>query len=108
MDPLSIDILFSQCIILWRRQELYWVAIRVGLSSFIVFHTVRSAENWLCGSVIEIQAFLVALVQKFDISLADHCPQIRSVKSGLMIPVVLGEEHKGTQLPLKITAVGSM
>jgi len=52
-----------------------------------------------------MQAFLVALIPKFDVSHANHHPQIKRVKTGLMIPVVLGEEHKGTQLPLKITAV---
>ena len=71
----------------------------------IISYTIRTAQNWLLGSVIEIQAFLVTLVQKFDISHADHRPQIKGVKSGLSIPVVLGEEHKGPQLPLKITAV---
>ena len=73
----------------------------------ITFHSPppRYAETLLWGSVIEIQAFLVTLVQRFDISHADHQPQIRSVKSGLMIPVVIGEEYKGTQLPLKVTAI---
>lgn len=65
----------------------------------------RNTESRLLGSVIEMQAFLVTLVRKFDISNADHHPQIKRTKSGLMAPVVLGEEHKGTQLPLKITAV---
>ena len=62
-------------------------------------------RNWLSGSVIEMQAFLVTLVQKFDISQADHHPQIRRTKTGVMGPLVLGEEHKGTQLPLRITAI---
>ena len=52
-----------------------------------------------------MQAFLVTLVRKFEISNADHYPQIKRAKPGLMAPVVLGEEYKGTQLPLKITAI---
>jgi len=54
-----------------------------------------------------MQAFLVTLIRKFDISHADSHPQIRRVKTGglLSIPLVLGEEYKGTQLPLKITAI---
>ena len=52
-----------------------------------------------------MQTFLVTLIQKFDVSHANHHPQIKRVKTGLMIPVVLGEEYKGTQLPLKITAI---
>jgi len=52
-----------------------------------------------------MQAFLVTLVRKFDISHADHQPQIRRARSGMMLPLVLGEEYKGAQLPLKITAI---
>ena len=54
-----------------------------------------------------MQAFLVTLLRKFDISLADHHPQIRRARLGLMAPIVLGEEYKGTQLPLKITVIRS-
>ena len=64
-----------------------------------------NVEHRLLGSVIEMQAFLVTLVQKFDISHADHQPQIRRAKPGMLVPLVLGEEYKGTQLPLKITAI---
>jgi len=52
-----------------------------------------------------MQAFLVTLLRKFDISHADRHPQVRRARLGLMAPIVLGEEHKGTQLPLKITAI---
>jgi len=52
-----------------------------------------------------MQAFLVTLVRKFEISPADHHPQIRRARVGLEVPLVLGEEYKGTQLPLKITAI---
>ena len=52
-----------------------------------------------------MQAFLVTLVRKFDVSYADHQPQIKRAKSGMMFPLVLGEEYKGTQLPLKIAAI---
>ena len=54
-----------------------------------------------------MQAFLVTLIRKFDISLADHHPQIRRAKSGALAPLVLGEEYKGPQLPLKITTTKS-
>ena len=56
-------------------------------------------------SVVEMQLFLVTLLREFYISQADHHPQIKRARSGLMVPLVLGEEHKGTQLPLKITAI---
>ena len=59
----------------------------------------------LLDSVVEMQIFLVTLLREFNISQADHHPQIRRARSGLMVPLVLGEEYKGTQLPLKITAI---
>lgn len=83
---------------------MHRVAIRVRWLSSTLFALPRDAENHPRDSVIEMQAFLVTLVRKFDISLADHRPQIRKVRTGMMFPLVLGEEYKGTQLPLKITA----
>jgi len=68
---------------------------------------VRGCLGWGLA-VIEIQAFLVTLVRRFDISHADHHPQIRRTRIGVMAPLVLGEEYKGPQLPLKITAIGDM
>ena len=59
------------------------------------------------NSVIEVQAFLVTLIRRFDISLADKQPQIRRAGSGVLVPSVRGEEHKGSQLPLKITVIGN-
>ena len=56
-------------------------------------------------SVFEIQAFLVTLIGRFDISHADNYPQIKRSRLGMVAPLVLGEEYKGTQLPLKITAI---
>ena len=85
------------------------MAIRVRLPPFALLTSIDigSTENCLLDSVIEIQTFLVALIRKFDISHADHQPQIRRARSGLMVPMVLGEEYKGAQLPLKITAIRS-
>ena len=56
---------------------------------------------------MEIQTFLVILIGKFDVAQADHLPQIRRARPGMEVPLILGEEHKGTQLPLKITAIGN-
>ena len=70
-----------------------------------IIHSSQDVENRILDSVIEMQAFLVTLVRMFNISHADHHPQIKRAKPGLMAPIVLGEEHKGAQLPLKITAI---
>ena len=81
------------------------MAVRVGRPCF-VSRTPGNAENCLFDSLVEMQAFLVTLVRTFDVSPADHHPQIKRAKSGLlMAPLVLGEEYKGAQLPLKITAI---
>ena len=107
MEVSSIDLSFSQRDILRRRYGLHWVAICVRLSPSISFTLLGDAENFLSDSVVEMQIFLVTLLREFYISQADHHPQIRRARSGLMVPLVLGEEYKGTQLPLKISAIRS-
>lgn len=73
---------------------------------YIIDPTWGKLTAYRSDSVIEMQAFLVNVVRRFDISYADHHPQIKRVKIGVMVPLVLGEEYKGTQLPLRITAIG--
>ena len=70
-----------------------------------VIHFSRNTENCLLGRVIRMQAFLVTLIRKFDISHVDHHPQIKIAKTAVLVPFVLGEEYKGPQLPLRITAI---
>lgn len=48
--------------------------------------------------------FLVTLVKQFEFTLPDNAPKIGSRRpTSSIIPVVEGEEHKGNQLPLKIS-----
>ena len=75
------------------------------LINFCISHSSWDAQRRLLDSIVEMQAFLVTLVRKFDISPADHHPQIRRSKTGGMAPLVLGEEYKGPQLPLKVTVI---
>ena len=81
------------------------MAVRVRRPFFILIHSLKDADNCLLDSVAEMQAFLVTLVRKFDISHANNHPQIRRARSTLLAPLVLGEEYKGLQLPLKITTI---
>jgi len=81
------------------------VAVCVRRSSFMLFTHPVETEDCFLDSVVEMQTFLVTLIRKFDIAHADHQPQIMRNRSGLMVPVVLGEEYKGMQLPLKISAI---
>ena len=75
------------------------------LTKFRIIRSSWDAQSRLLDSIVEMQAFLVTLVRKFDISQADHHPQIRRINTGAFAPLVLGEEYKGPQLPLKITAI---
>ena len=54
-------------------------------------------------SVIEMHTFLVTLIRQFEFALPEDAPKIRRQRPGFVIPVVVGEEHKGPQLPLKVT-----
>ena len=56
-------------------------------------------------SVIEMHTFLVTLIRQYYFSLPDNGQEITTLRAGLVLPVVVGEEHKGPQLPLKITAL---
>ena len=52
-------------------------------------------------------AFLVTLVRQFDFSLPENRREIKKMRLGpTIVPVVAGEEHKGAQLPLKVTILG--
>ena len=53
--------------------------------------------------VTEMHTFLVTLIRQFEFALPDDDPKIRRLRPVLVTPVVEGEEHKGIQLPLKIT-----
>ena len=68
--------------------------------------TSTGCLNLLPGiSIVEMHTFLVTLVRQFDFSLPDNGQEVRVVRLGLIRPVVVGEEHKGQQVPLKVTAV---
>ena len=58
-----------------------------------------------CNSVIEMHTFLVALVRNFDFHLPENGQEIMRLRTPTAPPVVVGEEDKGAQLPLKITAL---
>ena len=57
------------------------------------------------NSVVELHTFLVTLMRQFDFSLPESGLEVKWLKMGT--PVVVGEEHKGPQLPLKVTVLGN-
>ena len=67
------------------------------LISFL-FHT---------DSIVEMHTFLVTLIRQFDFRLPDNGREIKILRPTFLVPVVVGEEHKGPQLPLVVTALGN-
>jgi len=57
------------------------------------------------NSVIEMHTVLVTLVRQFDFSLPDNGQEIKMPRQISVFPMVVGEEHKGPQLPLKVTSI---
>ena len=57
------------------------------------------------NSVIELHAFLVTLVRQFDFSPGTNGQEVLKARLGVVTPMVVGEEHKGPQMPLKVTAL---
>jgi len=66
----------------------------------------RSCIGWRFA-VIEMHTFLVTLIRQFDFYLPDNGQKIRTFKKDLILPVVIGEEHKGPQMPLKVVALSN-
>ena len=69
---------------------------------------VFNSPSWdtysIYRSVTETQAFLVTLIREFGFSIPEG-RNIRTARPGILVPIVIGEEDKGPQLPLKITPV---
>ena len=54
-----------------------------------------------------MQAFLITLLSNFEFSIPEGAKGIRRDRSGVMTPMVVGEEDRGAQLPLKVTLLSS-
>ncbi|EPQ55433.1 cytochrome P450 [Gloeophyllum trabeum ATCC 11539] len=63
---------------------------------------VRSCIGWRFA-MTEMQTFLVDLVNNFEIAIAYPEKTVRREGSGLVFPVVTGEEAEGVQLPLRVS-----
>ncbi|KAF9789656.1 cytochrome P450 [Thelephora terrestris] len=63
----------------------------------------RSCIGWRFA-LIEAQAFMARLVREFQFSVVEG-KEIRIYRPGLLEPLVVGEEDKGVQLPLNVSAI---
>jgi hypothetical protein len=52
--------------------------------------------------VLEMQTFLVELVDHFEFEMSDASNKIKRQASVVMVATVRGEEEKGAQMPLKV------
>lgn len=73
--------------------------IRVG--SFAHF-TIMWRRRKTFFRVYELQAFLVEMISKFEYSLAIPAEKICREPCGVMVPTIVGENEKGSQLPVHI------
>ena len=51
-----------------------------------------------------MQAFIARLIREFQFSEVEG-KEIKICRPGLLVPIVVGEENKGVQLPLKVSSV---
>jgi len=78
-----------------------------GLRKSVIFSAILIMNTHpIHRSVAEIRAFLVTLVREFRFSIPEG-RNIRTVRSMIPVPTVIGEEDKGPQLPLTIIPVGA-
>ena len=52
-----------------------------------------------------MHTLLVTLIRQFRFSLPENGQEIKMVRQAVVSPFVVGEENKGPQLPLKVTAL---
>ncbi|RDX46745.1 cytochrome P450 [Lentinus brumalis] len=58
-----------------------------------------------CIGLIEIQAILVELIERFAFATPEDMPEIVQLPAGLATPIVKGEEAVGAQMPLQVTPI---
>ena len=76
-----------------------------GLRKSMIFSMIQiMTAHPIYRSVAEIRALLVTLVREFSFSIPEG-RNIRTVRTMMLAPTVVGEEDKGPQLPLTVTAI---
>ncbi|KAI0052758.1 cytochrome P450 [Auriscalpium vulgare] len=78
------------------------VGVVGNLMSFGTGH--RSCLGWRFA-VVELQAFVVALVAHLRFEMTPRAARIRRENCLVMLPMVAGEEARGNQLPLRVSLV---
>ena len=80
--------------------------LAICVSALCIFLNSQSYFSFLSfilgSSILELQATLVGLIERFDFSPPPGI-EIQGAPAGSMIPVIRGRASEGTQLPLVIT-----
>ena len=63
----------------------------------------RDTEHIANDSVVEVQAFLVEIFGKFELTMTERSERVRRGPPGMVIPVIEGELERGSQLPLAVS-----
>ncbi|TFK92813.1 PAH-inducible cytochrome P450 monooxygenase PC-PAH 1 [Polyporus arcularius HHB13444] len=81
-------------------------ATYVGVTSNLMTFSagLQACIGWRF-SIIEMQALLVELIEKFEFSIPEDKPEIIRFAGGLMTPLVASEMHLGSQMPLQVSLV---
>ena len=73
-------------------------ALRTQLSLLYLKDTEQISD-----SVIEIQAFIVEIIGKFELTMTDQSERICRAPCVVMVPMIDGELERGSQLPLVVS-----
>ncbi|KAF8518694.1 cytochrome P450, partial [Hysterangium stoloniferum] len=66
---------------------------------------VHSCIGYAYFSVLELQTILTTLVQNFEFSPAPHNPIMLRAPAPNLVPMVKGEEKRGSQMPMSISSI---
>ncbi|KAK0197860.1 cytochrome P450 [Armillaria mellea] len=85
------------------------VSLAFGMLSRLIWWnaSIFALFNWSMKSrIMEMQTILANLILHFEFSLPDGCPEIqRFPGSPVVVPIVKGKAHLGSQLPLRVRAL---
>ncbi|ESK92120.1 cytochrome p450 [Moniliophthora roreri MCA 2997] len=83
-------------------QKTASVGVYANLATFA--GGLRSCIGWRFA-ILELQAFVVELIDNFEFSMTPECSRIRRESAGVMVPTIGGEVEKGVQCPLMVKCV---
>lgn len=81
---------------------IFFVRLAGVLRKYITRDTDHSTDS--VDRVLELQAVLVELIENFEYRFPEGVEIIR-LSAGLMIPMVAGKVHEGSQMPLQVSVV---